>query len=260
MFSGMFGWSAPADPKEQVKKWKSELRSEGRKLERQINSARHTAAAQFRGRAARWRRGKNCPPPSSSLSHPSSPRSLLPEIQREEQKVKGEVKKAAKRGDQDVAKTLAREIVRSRKACNRLHVSKTQLNSVMMQMEQQLAQQKMLGTMQKSAVVMGAMNKLVKVGAIAEVMQNMQKEMCKAGIIEEMVDDAMSSLEGEDEEDAADAEVEQVMQELNAETMGSASSAPSKAPVQAQAAADDEEDAEAEAEMQRRLAELRAAS
>ena len=136
--------------------------------------------------------------------------------------MKGEVKKAAKRGDQDVAKTLAREIVRSRKACNRLHVSKTQLNSVMMQMEQQLAQQKMLGTMQKSAVVMGAMNKLVKVGAIAEVMQNMQKEMCKAGIIEEMVDDAMSSLEGEDEEDAADAE--------------------------------------AEAEMQRRLAELRAAS
>ena len=122
--------------------------------------------------------------------------------------MKGEVKKAAKRGDQDVAKTLAREIVRSRKACNRLHVSKTQLNSVMMQMEQQLAQQKMLGTMQKSAVVMGAMNKLVKVGAIAEVMQNMQKEMCKAGIIEEMVDDAMSSLEGEDEEDAADAEVE----------------------------------------------------
>ena len=174
--------------------------------------------------------------------------------------MKGEVKKAAKRGDQDVAKTLAREIVRSRKACNRLHVSKTQLNSVMMQMEQQLAQQKMLGTMQKSAVVMGAMNKLVKVGAIAEVMQNMQKEMCKAGIIEEMVDDAMSSLDQEDDEDAADAEVEQVMQELNAETMGSASSAPSKAPVQAQAAADDEEDAEAEAEMQRRLAELRAAS
>ena len=52
--------------------------------------------------------------------------------------MKGEVKKAAKRGDQDVAKTLAREIVRSRKACNRLHVSKTQLNSVMMQMENQL--------------------------------------------------------------------------------------------------------------------------
>ena len=61
MFSGMFGWSAPADPKEQVKKWKSELRSEGRKLERQINSARHTAAAQFRGRAAQLQRAKNFP-------------------------------------------------------------------------------------------------------------------------------------------------------------------------------------------------------
>ena len=117
-----------------------------------------------------------------------------------------------------------------------------------------------MGHMVKSTQVMGAMNRLVKIADISETMQGMQKEMCKAGIIEEMVDDAMSSLEGEDEEDAADAEVEQVMQELNAETMGSASSAPSKAPVQAQAAADDEEDAEAEAEMQRRLAELRAAS
>ena len=187
---------------------------------------------------------------------------LLPraDIQRGEQKVKADAKKAAKRGDMDSAKTLAKEMVRSRKACNRLHVSKTQLNSVMMQMEQQYAQAKMMGTMQKSTQVMSAMNRLVKVGAIAEVMQNMQKEMCKAGIIEEMVDDAMSSLDQEDDEDAADAEVEQVMQELNAETMGGASSAPKAAVKQAEAAADDEEDAEAEAEMQRRLQELRAAS
>ena len=38
----MFAWSAPPDPKEQVKKWKSEMRAESRKLDRQINSARRS--------------------------------------------------------------------------------------------------------------------------------------------------------------------------------------------------------------------------
>ena len=52
--------------------------------------------------------------------------------------MKRSIKAAAKRGDTSNAKTLAREIVRSRKVVNRLHISKTQMNSVMMQMENQL--------------------------------------------------------------------------------------------------------------------------
>ena len=59
-------------------------------------------------------------------------------IQREEDKVKRSIKAAAKRGDVGNAKTLAKEIVRSRKAVNRLHTSKAQMNSVMMQMENQM--------------------------------------------------------------------------------------------------------------------------
>lgn len=59
-------------------------------------------------------------------------------IQREEDKVKRSIKAAAKRGDIGNAKTLAKEIVRSRKAVNRLHTSKAQMNSVMMQMENQM--------------------------------------------------------------------------------------------------------------------------
>ena len=54
--------------------------------------------------------------------------------------MKRSIKAAAKRGDLSNAKTLAREIVRSQKAVNRLHTSKAQMNSVMMQMENQLAQ------------------------------------------------------------------------------------------------------------------------
>ena len=65
-------------------------------------------------------------------------RPLLTGIEREEQKVKTSVKQAVKRGDLSNAKTLAKELVRSRKATNRMHASKATMNSVMMQMENQL--------------------------------------------------------------------------------------------------------------------------
>merc|ERR1711920_391881 len=177
-------------------------------------------------------------------------------IQREEQKVKQSIKSAAKRGDMSTAKMLAKEIVGSRKAVSRLHTSKAQMNSVVMQMQNQLGQQKVMGTMAKSSEVMASMNRLVKVEGISEVMQNMQKEMLKAGIIEEMVDDTMEGLQAEEDEDAADEEVERVMQELNADTFANSHSAPTKQVEQA-AEAEDGEEEETMEQMRSRLEQLR---
>jgi charged multivesicular body protein 3 len=84
-------------------------------------------------------------------------------INREEEKIKRSIKDAAKRGDIGSCKTYAREIVRSRKAVARLHTSKAQMNSVVMQMQNQLSQQKLMGTLSKSSDIMKAMNRLVKV-------------------------------------------------------------------------------------------------
>lgn len=65
-------------------------------------------------------------------------------IQREEEKVKRSLKEAAKRGDADVCKILAKEIVASRKAVNRIHTSKAHINSVQMSMNHQLGKHKFL--------------------------------------------------------------------------------------------------------------------
>ena len=67
------------------------------------------------------------------LSHP-------PAINTEELKVKKSVKDAAKRGQTDVAKILARELVQSRKAVSKLYASKAHMNSVVMSMQQQLCE------------------------------------------------------------------------------------------------------------------------
>ena len=62
----------------------------------------------------------------------------LKAIQREEEKVKRSLKDSAKKGEKESCKILAKEIVRSRKAVNRLYASKAHMNSVQMQMKNQL--------------------------------------------------------------------------------------------------------------------------
>jgi len=217
------------------------MRAEERKLDRQITSEGCAPGCHRDG-----------PPPWLTPLPPT------PEIKNEETKVKQSIKQAAKRGDMSTAKLLAKEIVRSRKAVARLHTSKAQMNSVVMQMQNQMAQQKVMGHMVKSTEVMGAMNRLVKVGDIRQTMQAMQKEMCKAGLIEEMVDDSMEALDEDADEDAADEEVAKVMEELNADTFANSSSAPTREVQQQEAAAEapGEDDAEEE-QMRARLQELR---
>lgn len=122
------------------------------------------------------------------------------------------------------------------------------------------AQQKVTGHMQKSTEVMKMMGKLVKVSEVSATMQAMQQEMMKAGVIEEMVDSAMEALDGSDEEEEADAEVEKVMAELSADAFKGAQQAPTKQ-VQVAAAAveagDEEDDEEDMAAMRERLQQLK---
>lgn len=62
----------------------------------------------------------------------------IPAIQREEEKVKRSLKEAAKKGDKDVCTILPKEVIRARKTVNKIHTSKAHLNSVQMQMKNQL--------------------------------------------------------------------------------------------------------------------------
>ncbi|OXU31898.1 hypothetical protein TSAR_003843 [Trichomalopsis sarcophagae] len=144
-------------------------------------------------------------------------------IQREEDKVKKSLKDAAKKGDKDVCKILAKEVIRARNACNKLHTSKAHLNSVTLQMKNQLATIRVAGSLSKSTEVMQAMQALVKVPEVAATMRELSKEMMKAGIIEEMMDETLDSMEDSEEmEEAADAEVDKILWEVTAGQMGSA--------------------------------------
>jgi charged multivesicular body protein 3 len=182
-------------------------------------------------------------------------------IQREEEKVKRSLKEAAKKGDRDVCRILAKEVVRSHKAISKIHAAKAQLKSVEYNMNQQLATLRMSGSLQKSAEVMKSMSELIKVSDVAATMREMSKEMMKAGIIEEMLDDVFESVDDQEElEEEAQQEVDKVLWELTAGQLGKAPSVirDSLPVVEPIAAAVDDDDVEEDVTgMQARLEALR---
>ncbi|KAM6346705.1 charged multivesicular body protein 3 [Podargus strigoides] len=182
------------------------------------------------------------------------------DIQREEEKVKRSIKDAAKKSQKDVCVILAKELIRSRKAVSKLYASKAHMNSVLMGMKNQLAVLRVAGSLQKSTEVMKAMQNLVKIPEIQATMRELSKEMMKAGIIEEMLEDTFESLEDQEEmEEAAEMEIDKILFEITDGVLGKApteipDALPEAEPMGAAAAADEEEDIEA---MQSRLATLR---
>eukprot|EP01087_Luapelamoeba_hula_P020717 TRINITY_DN7120_c0_g1_i3.p1 TRINITY_DN7120_c0_g1~~TRINITY_DN7120_c0_g1_i3.p1 ORF type:complete len:211 (+),score=50.37 TRINITY_DN7120_c0_g1_i3:179-811(+) len=135
----------------------------------------------------------------------------IADINREEAKVVIEVKKAARANQPQIARSLAKQIVMSRKAKERLYRSRAELNSVSLQLTEQLATLKMTGVMARSAKVMASMNRLTKIEQIQQSMHMMAMEMEKSGLIQEMVDDLFDDDEVEEE---ANAEVDRVYDEL----------------------------------------------
>jgi len=181
-------------------------------------------------------------------------------IKMEEAKVQRSIKDAAKKGQKDVCQILAKEIIQSRKAVNKIYSAKAQLNSVEMQLKNQLATIRIAGTIQQSTQVMQGMQALIKIPEIQAVMQAMSKEMMKAGIIEEMIEDTFEGMEDQDEiEDAAQEEVDKVIFEITSGVLDGASSIPSTSlePEAGPSVEEDEVEEDDMKDMQARLDSLR---
>lgn len=176
-------------------------------------------------------------PPSTQLKRSigreirSVERTLI-HIEREERKIVKEIQKLAKQGEtrRGALTILAKDLVRSRKTREKMVGGKAMLASVQMQIQMQMSTIKVAGCMQKSADVLKTLNALVKIPELSKVCQEMAREMERAGLVEEMVGDAMDSVDVTDE-DEVDMEVQKVLEELAFNMMSDAPVEPMK-PVQ----------------------------
>jgi charged multivesicular body protein 3 len=118
--------------------------------------------------------------------------------------------------------------------------------------------------MKTSSEVMKSMQNLIKLPELQKITQDLSKEMVKAGIIDEMINDSLDAvLDDEDTDDLVDEEVEKILLEV---TQGKLKDLPSIASgsvgtdrprIGVAAAAADVSDEEEADDMTRRLEALR---
>lgn len=113
----------------------------------------------------------------------------------------------AKQAQKEVC-DFARELVRARRASARLVTSKAQLSSVQMQVNEAFAVRKIEGSIRASVGVMRDVNSLIRLPELSGTMRELSVELMKAGIIEDMVDDALL------DDAEAEAEVDKVLGEI----------------------------------------------
>ncbi|CAJ2511677.1 Uu.00g073020.m01.CDS01 [Anthostomella pinea] len=166
---------------------------------------------------------------------------------------------------QKEARDFARELIRARRQSTRLVTSKAQLSSVQMQVNEAFAVRKIEGSIRASVGVMKDVNSLIRLPALAGTMQELSVELMKAGVIEDMIGDTLPVDDDglfEDDEAEADGEVDRVLGEILKGRMDKSGSLPSapvaQEPVPAQAEEEEEEDNEAMMDqMRNRLEALR---
>ncbi|KAL6639254.1 hypothetical protein ACP70R_022984 [Stipagrostis hirtigluma subsp. patula] len=175
-------------PRQQLRDWQRHLRSERLALDRRV-----------RGHA-------------SSISPANT------QVRREEKKVEKAIREAARRDDMGSAKALAKELVRSRRAVNRLYENMAQISSVSMRLGEIIGTERTVGHLSESAEVLKTVNDLMKAPELALTMQQFSKEILKAGTMEEIVNDMVdSALDSEDVEDEIEEEVNKVLGALAVE-------------------------------------------
>ncbi|KAK5118199.1 hypothetical protein LTR85_008179 [Meristemomyces frigidus] len=109
---------------------------------------------------------------------------------------------------------FARELLRVRRQEQRLATSKATLASVGMQVNEAFAMRKIEGSIRNSTGIMKDVNSLVRLPELTGTMTELSQELVRAGIIEEMVGDTLEVEELLEDDEEAEGEVDRVLGEV----------------------------------------------
>ncbi|EFX04824.1 snf7 family protein [Grosmannia clavigera kw1407] len=134
----------------------------------------------------------------------------------------------AKQAQREV-RDFARELIRARRSSARLVTGRAQLNSVQLQVSEAFAMRKIEGSIRASVGIMHDVNSLIRLPELAGTMQALSVELMKAGIVEEMTNDILpedGDMLLEDEDVEADSEVDKVLGEILKDRMATTGQMP----------------------------------
>ncbi|SCU92020.1 LAFA_0F07404g1_1 [Lachancea sp. 'fantastica'] len=150
----------------------------------------------------------------------------LRELNALQTKTQALIKRSAKHNDTRSVRIYAKELYQINKQYQRMYISKAQLQSVGMKIEEAFRMQSLQENMASSAVLMREVNSLVRLPYMQQTMLELEKELVKSGLISEMIDDTMEMTEDEEAEEEADQEVDKIVQQYTSNKLDSVVRAP----------------------------------
>ncbi|XP_059488507.1 charged multivesicular body protein 2b [Neocloeon triangulifer] len=151
----------------------------------------------------------------------------LNQLDREENKLKADIKKAARDGDKTTCTVLAKQLVQLRKQKQKNLLAKGKVMSVGVHAKTMAANVKVAGALKTTTKTMANMNKVLNPQKIAHDVKEFEKNAMMMGMTDELVNDTLDDiLAGSDEEEESDRVVSQVLDEIGIELSGKISRAP----------------------------------
>ncbi|CAH0563428.1 unnamed protein product [Brassicogethes aeneus] len=143
------------------------------------------------------------------------------ELEREEKKLELEIKKAAKEGNTEGCRLLAKQLIQLRKQKNRTFQAGSKVQGIAFQNKAMGANVKLADAMGVAGKTMSDMNKLMKPEQLAATVNAFTKENMKMEMTDEMINDTLDDMltESGDEEES-DNIVSQVLDEIGIEISG----------------------------------------
>lgn len=138
----------------------------------------------------------------------------ITDLNRIQSQTKSLIKQAAKKNNKQQVKSLARELVNTKKVTTRMTTSRALLNSIELKLNEQQQLIKLNGSMQKSTVIMNDMNKIVNLPHMAKLVQGLSQELAKSGVIDEMVTDMMDFEDDELMDSEDELEIDNIINEV----------------------------------------------
>ncbi|KAJ3006289.1 Charged multivesicular body protein 2A [Thoreauomyces humboldtii] len=136
-------------------------------------------------------------------------------LEQQEKKIIVDIKKAAKAGQMNACKVMAKDLVRTRRYIQKFYAMKAQLQAVSLKIQTLRSNQQMAEAMRGVTKAMKSMNNQINLPAIQNIMMEFEKESETMDMKEEMMNDAIDDvMEDEGDEEEEDAIVNQVFDEI----------------------------------------------
>jgi len=149
-------------------------------------------------------------------------------LERTEVTTKNKIKAAARAGQMEAARMLAKDLVRTRNNVTRLYKMQTEMQSLSAQMTEMQTAGTMANAMGDAVKIMVTVSKTMNMPTMRATLMEYQREAAKMGMTQEMMQDTLDDTLGSaDEVDQTEELVDSVMDELGLETSSRLGAVPS---------------------------------